>query len=154
MVRKYNLDSNIRLDSGSNLPPLFNPAFKYNYHDRSKGLKHEINSKSYEVAPGRLRNKSHLDDIPALAQPLRIRDRYEEFVIAVPRCVNMEGIPQDLTLQEKIRLINEKNNDPKRPNKPGVSLLPPVFFSNKLPGEFDDHRKKNKKLPIILSNNR
>lgn len=93
-------------NSSSILPPLLNPQFKINYHDKSKIAAREIISKSYDVYE---RKGLGPHQYQANNYGMKYIDKYGQEQSIVPRGVNLNGVPEELSLQEKIKLINQKN---------------------------------------------
>lgn len=117
------------------LPPLLNPAYKINYHDRFKGMDHQPNSRSY--------------DGPAIRGQRRLREELSPNVMApkhVPvksmhPAMQIEREYKEVSLQERIRLINEANTKKLKINRNSPVVhslldrrqapLPPVGSSQK-----------------------
>lgn len=79
-----------------------NPQFKVNYHDKSKNLPRDLISRSHDVYEKRLVS------LPA-SLGMKYIDKFGQEQLIANRGVSLAGIPEEISVQEKIKLINQKN---------------------------------------------
>ena len=119
------------------LPPLLNPSFKINYHDKFKGINNHVNSKSLDGPSNRLQKRLRDELMPHLPGAGQHLFPQAARLHVGPNIENGQTF-KEYSLQERIRMINEnnikkikvvRNNDTLVPiqNPPKPGALPPLL---------------------------
>lgn len=134
------------------MPPLRTPAARAaNYHDKNRYVVDASVSRSHD-APGRYRGRLREEMMPAMLQPVKKIQKIDDYGgFGGSRGAENERIKEKLSVQEQIKLINEKNaagllakgTERKMLLGGGLGRLPPLAA---VEGE-----NRAGRLPLILS---